>query len=100
MNRHAKAAEQWSEHTKRLSPLVIGDKVYIQNQSGTQWDITGIVIEVKQYDQYVIRIDGSGRVTICNGKYLRKYIPVIPVLRRIMIDRDLDYESLHTLSGM
>ena len=32
-NRHMKGAERWSEHTKRLRPLVIGDHVRIQNQT-------------------------------------------------------------------
>ena len=27
-----RAHEQWSEHTKRLQPLVVSDKVRIQNQ--------------------------------------------------------------------
>ena len=32
-NRHMKAAEKWTEHTKRLPPLKVGDKVRIQNQT-------------------------------------------------------------------
>ena len=78
-NRHMKSAERWAEHTKRLPPLVVGDHVRIQNQMGPhplKWDKTGSVIEVRQFDQYVIRVDGSGRVTLRNRKYLRKYVPV------------------------
>ena len=48
----------------------------IQNQSGNdpnKWDKTGVVVEVKQHDQYVIRVDGSGRVTLRNRKFLRKF---------------------------
>jgi hypothetical protein len=55
--------------------------VRIQNQTGpnpTKWDKTGLVVEVRQFDQYVVRVDGSGRVTLRNRKFLRKYIPVIP----------------------
>ena len=33
-------------------------------------------MEVRQFDQYVIRVDGSGRVTLRNRKFLRKYSPV------------------------
>ena len=79
-NRHMKAAERWSEHTRKLPPLTVGDHVRIQNQIGTnprKWDKTGTVIEVRQHNQYVIRVDGSGRVTIRNRKFLRKYIPVM-----------------------
>ena len=63
-NRHMKYHEQLS--------------VRIQNQIGphpTKWDKTGINIEVRKFDQYVISVDGSGRVTLMNRKFLRKYIP-------------------------
>ena len=86
-NRHMRAAERLTEHTRPLPPLVIGDYVRIQNQTGPhpkKWDKTGIVVEVRQFDQYVVRVDGSGRVTLRNRKFLRKYIPVIeraPLLR-------------------
>ena len=80
-NRHQKTCERLTEHTRSLPPLEVGDCVRVQNQSGpnpTKWDRTGIVVEVRQYDQYVVRIDGSGRVTLRNRKFLRKYLPVIP----------------------
>lgn len=77
-NRHMQASN-WTEYAKRLPLLVIGDNVRIQNQTGpypTQWDKTGIVVEVRQFDQYVICIDGSRRITIRNHKFLRRYLPV------------------------
>ena len=43
-NRHIIAAERWSEHTRRLPPLKVGDHVRIQNQVGPfpkKWDKTG-----------------------------------------------------------
>ena len=48
-NRHMKAAERWSEHTRQLPPLKVGDLVRIQNQVGNfpkKWDKTGQVVEV------------------------------------------------------
>jgi len=78
-NRHVKIAERLTEHTQRLHPLSVGDYVRVQNQTGPhplKWDKTGRVIEVRQFDQYVVRVDGSGRVTIRNRKFLRKYLPV------------------------
>ena len=84
----------WSEHTKRLPPLVVGDSVRIQNQVGAhpnKWDKTGNVIKVRQFDQYVIRVDGSGRVTIRNRKFLRKYTPVATPAPRHLITDDLAY---------
>ena len=75
------AAERLSQHTRILPPLVVGDCVRIQNQTGpnpTKWDKTGIVVEVRQFDQYVVRVDSSGRVTLRNRKFLCKYMPVLP----------------------
>lgn len=80
-NRHMRTAELLTEHTRHLPPLVVGDHVRLQNQTGpypNKWDKTGIIIEVRQFDQYVVRVDGSGRVTLRNRKFLRKFIPVIP----------------------
>ncbi|KAL9987034.1 hypothetical protein ACROYT_G001269 [Oculina patagonica] len=65
-NCHMTAAERWTEHTKRLPPLAVGNHIRNQNQTGlypTKWDKTGVVIEVRQFDQYVVRVDGSGRMT-------------------------------------
>ena len=109
-NRHMRAAEYWSEHTKRLPALFVGDCVRIQNQTGPQpnkWDKTGSVVEVRQFDQYVVRVDGSGRMTLRNRKFLRKYVPVIPRPPRHTIDEDLLRRNLamgphmpaHTTSG-
>jgi hypothetical protein len=93
-NRHMKSAEYWNEHTKRLPPLIVGDFVRIQNQTGRypkRWEKTGRVMEVRQFDQYVVRVDGSGRSTTRNRKFLRKYSPVYqppPV-------RTIDEDSVH-----
>lgn len=98
-NRHMKAHERLSEHTRRLPPLVVGDKVRVQNQMGShpnKWDKTGTVTEVRQYDQYVIKLDGSGRMTTRNRKFLRKYIPVMPPAPVLTLDRDLLYQQLLT----
>ena len=78
-NRHMTNHERWNEHTKSLPPLIVGDHVRIQNQTGNhpnKWDKTGVVIEVRQFHQYVVKVDGSGRISIRNRKFLRKYNPV------------------------
>jgi hypothetical protein len=97
-NRHMRAFERWSEHTRRLPPLKVGDSVRIQNQTGpypTKWDKTGTVIEVRQFDQYMVRVDGSGRITLRNRKFLRKYMPVnAPAERRSILD-DLPTKAKH-----
>ena len=83
--RHSKIRERLNEHTRVLSPLKIGDTVYVQNQTGNyprKWDKSGKVIEVKQFDQYNIKIDGSGRVTLRNRKFLRKFTPYEPSMSK------------------
>ena len=54
-----------------------------------KWDRTGTVVEVRQFDQYVVRVDGSGRVTIRNRKFLRKYHPVQTPPPRLTVDHDI-----------
>ena len=79
--RHMKISERLSEHTKALQELKVGDSVRIQNQVGPnplKWDKTGTVVEIRQHDQYVIKVDGSGRVTVRNRKFLRKFSPFSP----------------------
>ena len=91
-NRHMRDAERWTEHTRRLPPLRVSDTVRIQNQTGpypTKWDKTGVVIEVRQFDQYMVRVDGSGRMTLRNRKFLRKYTPARPPPTRRSILDDL-----------
>ena len=80
-NRHQRLQEVWSEHTKSLPPLEVGDLVRVQNQFGNaprKWDKTGTVVEVRQHNQYVVKIDGSGRATLRNRRFLRKYEPMFP----------------------
>ena len=76
--RHIKAQERLTEHTVRLPPLKVGDAVFIQNQTGNhprRWHRTGVCVEVRQHDQYVIKVDGTGRLTLRNRKFLRKFTP-------------------------
>ena len=77
--RHIKMHEYWSEHTRRLPALAVGDYVRVQNQTGqhpNKWDRTGTVVEVKQHDQYQVKVDGSGRVMLRNRRFLRKFTPL------------------------
>ena len=79
--RHLKTAERLAIGTRPLPPLKVGDHVRIQNQVGPnprKWDRTGSIIEVRQFDQYAVRVDGSGRVTLRNRKFLRRFTPVMP----------------------
>ena len=61
-------------HTRELTPLQIGNRVFIQNQVGIhpkRWDLTGIITSVHHFDQYMVKLDHSGRETLRNRKYLK-----------------------------
>ena len=91
-NRHMRCAENLTEHTKRLPQLAVGDHVCLHNQVGPyprKWDRTGVVIEVRQFDQYVVRVDRSRRVTLRNQKFLCKYIPVIAPRAKLTLNGDI-----------
>ena len=47
----------------------------IQNQSGTKptkWDRSGTIVEVRDFNKYVVKVDGSGRLTLRNRRFLKK----------------------------
>ena len=54
--------------------------VQVKNQCRAnmlKWESGGVVVKVKDFDQYVIRMDGSGRVSVRNRMFLRRIIPYI-----------------------
>ena len=76
--RHSREHEKWQQHTRPLPSLKVGDHVYVQNLTGNhpkRWERTGVVVEVRQFHQYVVKIDGSGRLTIRNRQHLRQFTP-------------------------
>ena len=75
--RHAKRGQDLHEHTRSLRRLEVGEIVSIQNQKGNKskrWECTGKIVEVKEHDQYVVKVDGSGRLTTRNRRFLRPII--------------------------
>jgi hypothetical protein len=78
-SRITRTAESLRAHSRPLRPLNPGDTVFIQNQQGnnpTKWDRSGIVVESIGNDQYRIKVDGSGRLTLRNRRFIRAYTPV------------------------
>ena len=76
--RYTRTTEALNKNAKNLSPLKLGDKVFVQNQRGshpTKWDASGTVMDAGQHDQYTVKIDGTGRVTLRNRRFLRKFTP-------------------------
>ena len=51
------------------------------NQAGshpTKWDRSGIVVDTKGNDQYLVKIDGSGRLSRRNRRFLRRFTAASP----------------------
>ena len=70
--------EKISLPARSLKPLTVGQYVIIQNQRGPhplRWERTGVVVECKPFDQYVIKVHGSNRLTLRNCRFLRSYDP-------------------------
>ena len=66
-SQHVKSMGNFSEHTIPLPPLNYGLHVLIQNQTGVfpnKWGKTGVIVEIKDVHQYVVKVDGSGRLTL------------------------------------
>ena len=71
-----KSVENLHVHSHPLPRLSIGDCVFVQNQVGShskKWDRSGIVVECKDHDQYTVKLDGTGRLSLRNHKFLRRY---------------------------
>ena len=67
-----------SKNSKELKPLAQGDVVQVQNQRGNhanKWDLSGTVIEVQPFDAYLIKMDGTGRITKRNRRFLKSIVP-------------------------
>ena len=78
-SRFTRTADSLNEHARDLKPLNVGDVCYIQNQTGNfprRWDRTGVVVEVLDHNKYSIKVHGSGRCTIRNRQFLRKYFAI------------------------
>ena len=73
LHRLTQQAESRYPNTQALPRLQAHDTVLIQNQSGpnpNEWDRAGRVVELLPHDQCLIRVNGSGRITRHNRRYL------------------------------
>ena len=81
--RMPRSTEALDMYARSLAPLSLGDKVFLQNQHGShpkKWDKSGTVVELGNYDQYWVKVDGSGRLTLRNRRFLRKFVPPSPTI--------------------
>ena len=77
--RNSKMVEEYNRHTKSLPELTVSDHVAVQNQRGhhpNRWEKTGKIVEKLPFRQYRVRMDGSGRITLRNRRFLRPIQPI------------------------
>ena len=66
---YIKSLENLADHSHPLPPLTIGYNIFIQNQTGQfpiHWDRSGTAVNVKGHDQYVVKVAGTGTLTLHN----------------------------------
>ena len=71
-HRNAKIVERYNKYTHNLPPIQAGDTVAILSPINHRWNTTGKIISSLPDRQYRIRVNGSGRITLRNGRFLRK----------------------------
>ena len=77
-SRLVRNCENLEANSKELQPLREGDSVFIQNQApasrrSKKWDKQGVIIATGEYDQYLVRVAGTGRLTLRNRRFLRRF---------------------------
>ena len=83
--RMARTSESLNAHSRPLRPLSIGEKVFLQNQQGPspkKWDRSGTIVETQGHDQYRVKVDGSGHLTLQNRRFLCAYTPATPFIHQ------------------
>ena len=94
--------EKISLPARSLKPLAVGQYVIIQNQRGPhplRWERTGVVVECKPFDQYVIKVHGSNRLTLRNRRFLRSYDPPAGLDKQVVLTPHYEETSLNKGAG-
>ena len=77
--KYGKIEEDRTRNSREQKELEPGTIVQIQNQHGKEplrWDKSGTVVENRGNQQYSIKMDGSGRMTLRNRRFLRVIKPI------------------------
>ena len=60
----------------------------MQNQTGphaNKWDLSGQVVEVLDHDSYMVKMDGSGRITKRNRRFLKEIKTYESVIKKAQV---------------
>lgn len=58
-------------NTHQLPPLIPGGRVLVQDQHIKIWNWVGMAVDDRRNKQYLIQLDGSGRVSLRTREHLR-----------------------------
>ena len=105
--KHSVDLERLNANTKELLPLEVGQAVFCQNQTGNyprRWSKTGVVIEKGAGPrQYLVRMDGSRRISLINRKFLRKMTAVADIpdpIHELVDPPHIPTVTQHTRGGL
>ena len=77
-----------------LTPITLGTNVVVQGKD-KKWDRTGRIVEVLPNRQYRIRMFHSGRVTLCNCRFIREYTAITPEVHQPIPSASLPSSTPH-----
>ena len=84
-HRHLLQIEWHNNRSRPLPPLRIGCRVQVQNQHGprpNRWEKSGTITEIGDHDNYTVVMDGSGRCTLRNRRFLKEIVPFTDTFKR------------------
>ena len=64
--------------TKQYDEISIGTHVICQNMHNKRWDRTGVIMDIPKHRQYIIKMDGSGRLSLRNRIHIRPVLSMKP----------------------
>ena len=76
----SKLEERWSMHAQDLPQLDVGDSISMQDRHSNtlnRWACMGVIVEISDFDNYTIKLDGSRAVTRRNRRHMKKLCPDI-----------------------
>ena len=100
--RHNKRGKELSEHSRDRKSLKVGTMVSIQNQHGNdakRWSKTGTIVEVGNHDKYTVKVDGSGRLTVRNRRFLRPMQSPVKASKERLVDQNKEKLADQTKEG-
>ena len=91
--RNQQLTTDYNTHSKSMKPLLVGTAVRVQEKG--KWNRTGRVTEILPYHQYRVKMDGSGRVTLRNRRFL-KAMTNVPIPSPVVTREGEEYVDDHS----